>query len=232
MMLPVFVVHVLSTSPSSPPVVDPDPGWSMSTPYYFQDSAPPSAESKTEHKTYLRLTGGLVTTADSDGPEEDIEFDEGYLAAVALGRRIGASESGLGFALELEGVWTDQDAADQGPIQAVTDVSVLGALLNAVLDFKFADAFSIYGGAGIGPAWLDVGTESDSINDFDDEDGPFLAWQARVGAAFHFSESVAVHLGYRFLNIDDAQIDDDLGAASFELETQQHVLELGLLLGI
>ena len=42
------------------------------------------------------------------------------------------------------------------------------------------------------------------------------------------SDDVAWTLGYRFLNIDDAEIDDDLGGASFDLETQQHIFQLGV----
>ena len=85
---------------------------------------------------------------------------------------------------------------------------------------------------GIGAAMLDVGTESDALNDFDDEDGPFLTWQLRAGVQWQLSERVALNAGYRFLNIDDAEIDDDIGDADFDLETQQHVIDVGLSLGL
>jgi opacity protein-like surface antigen len=129
------------------------------------------------------LTGGLVTTADSDGPGEDIEFDEGYLISIGLGHRFGASQTGLGFALELDGIWTDSDVSDDGVLQDFQDVSVAGALIDGVVDFRFADQLSVYGAAGISAAWLDIGTNSDSVNGFDDEDGPFLAWQVKAGVA-------------------------------------------------
>ncbi len=181
---------------------------------------------------YLRVFGGLVTMESSSGPDEDIDFDEGYLLSLGLGHRIGARETGLGFALELEGLWTDQDAEDEGPIQAVRDVTVGGLMLNGIADYRAWDRVSLYGGAGIGAAWLDVGTTSDAVNDFDDEDGPFLAWQAKAGVAWHLSSNLALSLGYRFLNTDDAEIDDGIGNASFDLETQQHVVEVGLILGL
>lgn len=222
-MNPLLLIPLLATSSAPAPTPDPIAMWSA--PYY-------AAESTTERNTYLRLSGGLVTTEDSAGPDEDIEFNEGYLLGVAIGRRMGASENGLGFGLELEGLWTDQDADDQGAIQAITDVSVLGAMLNGTLDFKIADAFSIYGGGGVGAAWMNIGTDADSLNDFNDEDGPFFAWQLRGGVMWHLSDMTAFNVGYRFLNIDDAQIDDDIGAADFDLETQQHVLEVGLTFGI
>ncbi len=128
-------------------------------------------------------------------------------------------------------LWDDQDVSDSGTLQAVRDLTVAGAMLNGVVDFPLSDRLSIYAGAGLGVAWLDVGTTSDSLNDFDAEDGPFLAWQGRGGLTWSFTESTALQFGYRFLNIDDAQIEDGLSSSSFDLETQQHVLEIGLVFG-
>lgn len=182
--------------------------------------------------TYLRINGGLVTTEESDGPDEEIDFDEGYLVGLALGQRVSSGRNPLNFALELEGLWTDQDADDDGPIQAIQDITVIGAFLNGLFDFRVADRLSLYAGAGIGGAWMDIGTESDALNDFDDEDGPFLSWQAKAGLMWRTSDSTALSVGYRFLNIDDVEIDDDIGSASFDLETQQHAIELGLTFGI
>lgn len=221
--------------PVTAPASEADPVWAtprpLFTPQEMQDTGA-NHDSDTGRTNYLRISGGLVTTEDSSGPDEDIEFDEGYLISVGFGHRFGANTTGLGFALELDGIWTDQDASDSGALQAVSDVSVLGALVNGVVDFRLADQFTIYGAGGIGAAWMNVGTNSDSINDFDDDDdGPFLAWQLKAGVAWSFSESTALHLGYRFLNIDDAEIDDGIGDSSFDLETQQHVLEVGLIFG-
>jgi opacity protein-like surface antigen len=187
------------------------------------------ADDGSSRDTYLRATGGLTTTEDSDGPNRDIDFEDGYLVSLGLGQRFGESDTGLGFALELDAVWTDQDT-DTNP--AIRDVTVIAGLINGLLDFRINDQFTLYGGAGIGPAWMDVGTESDAFNDFDDEDGPFLAWQAKAGVGWNLSSSTILHLGYRFLNIDDNEIDDDIGNAEFDLETQQHVLEAGLMFGI
>ncbi len=177
---------------------------------------------------YLRGNFGTVTTDESDGADEDTEFDEGYLVALAFGRRVSHGEDPLNFDLELELVWNDQDADDDPPIQALSDLTVLGLLFNGVLDWRLGDRFSLYGGAGLGAAGLDAGTESDALNSFDEEDGPFLAWQAKAGLLWRFTPRTAGQLGYRFLNIDDAEIDDDIGNASFDLETQQHALEVGL----
>jgi len=225
--------------PTTPTPTDTSPAWMSPPPLFAADALidprviadQHDDDNRAESSYYVRVTGGFVTTESSDGPSEEIDFDEGYLLSLGLGHRFGASENGVGFAVELEGVWTDQDADDEGALQAVTDVTVAGALLNGIVDFRFADQLSIYGGAGIGAAWLDVGTASDGVDDFDDEDGPFLAWQARAGLAWSFSESLSLHVGYRFLNVDDAELDNGAGDSSFDLQTQQHVLEAGLLFG-
>lgn len=236
-IIPLIAASVFSPTPAAETTTQPT--WHATAPLFSPDAslAAIAATQNEDHSSgtkrgfYLRATGGLVTTENSDGPDEEIDFDEGYLLSLGLGHRFGAAESGLGFAVELDGVWTDQDADSDGALQAVRDVSAIGALVNGVVDFRFARVLSIYGAAGIGAAWLDIGTESDALNDFDDEDGPFLAWQAKAGLAWHFSDNVAFHVGYRFLNIDDAEIDDGIGDSSFDLETQQHVLEAGLLFG-
>ena len=134
----------------------------------------------------------------------------------------------VSFNIELEGLWTQQDASTTGALQAVEDVSVLAALLNLTVDFAFAERASVYVGGGVGPAWMDVG----SSNGFQDDDGPFLAWQARAGLEWRFASNTAANLGYRFLNIDDNNVDDGIGNSSFGLETQQHVLEIGLRFGL
>lgn len=182
--------------------------------------------------TYLRVSAGFLTMEDSDGPDEDIEFNEGYLLGLAFGQRMNSGSGRVNFDLELEAIWTDQDADDDGPIQAIRDVSVGGLFLNGTADFPLGERLSVYVGAGIGGAWVDVGTQSDQLNDFDSDDGPNLAWQGRAGFQWAFSESTALNLGYRFINIDDTEIDDDIGTASFDLETTQHVAEIGLRFGL
>ena len=195
-------------------------------------AATPDEDEEARGGTYVRVGAGLVTTEETDGPDEEIDFDEGYMIDLALGHRFADDpDDKFGFGIELEGLWTDQDADDDPPIQALRDITVLGAFLNGLVDYQFSDSFGIYAGAGIGSAWMDVGTESDSFNDFEDEDGPFLAWQARGGLQLWTSPSLAWNLGYRFLNIDDVEIDDDLGGAEFDLETTQHMLEIGASFG-
>ena len=46
--------------------------------------------------------------------------------------------------------------------------------------------------AGLGGSWVDVGTSSDTLSDFDAEDGPFLTWQARAGLGWKLGSRTAL----------------------------------------
>ncbi len=211
--------------PEVPAIAD-QPSMSLSDAVPAQNS---SAWTTSRGGWYGRVSGGFVTTKNSQGPgTETVDFDEGYLLGLAFGKRVTSGQGPWNVDIDLEGVWTQQDASTSGALQAVEDVTVLAALLNVTVDFAFAERASIYAGGGVGPAWMDVG----STNGFEDDDGPFLAWQARAGLEWRFTPSLAGNLGYRFLNIDNNNVDDGIGNSSFELETQQHVLEIGLTFGL
>jgi opacity protein-like surface antigen len=177
---------------------------------------------------YWRVGAGLVRAEDSSGPDEDIEFDQGPLLSLAIGQRMLSRRHWLNFDLELEGFWNRQDTDDGSPIQALRDVSVGGAFANGMLDARLGGRLSLYAGAGAGAAWLDVDTVQDALFDFDDEEGPFFAWQAKAGLAWELSERASLSLGYRYVQVEDLSVDDSLSGADFELETAQQALELGL----
>jgi len=154
---------------------------------------------------------------------------QGWAVPFAIGcHHTGDVSDRWSWDFELEGLYTDQDADDDPPLEAVRDITVAAALLNAIVDFSIAENWAIYAGGGVGAAWLDIGTESDNLHDFNEDDGPFLAWQGKAGLRWFTTDSLSLNLGYRFLNVDDAEIDDDIGNSSFDLETQQHILEVGL----
>jgi opacity protein-like surface antigen len=179
--------------------------------------------------TYLRLEVGAVRTTDFDDNGHDVEFDTGTLFGVAIGQRVNSWANKIAFDLELEGVWDTQNVNDNATFSALDRVNVGALFLNGVFDFPIAERMSLYAGAGIGAAWVDPDTQ----NNFDADDGPFLAWQARAGLQWHFSGGTALDIGYRFMNIDDVELDQN-GAvgSSFDLETTQQALELGLTFGI
>lgn len=178
-----------------------------------------------------RLGGGLVTTSSDSGGGEEVDFDEAFMLAVAFGHHFGAGEERLGFDVELEGLWSDQDAETSGEVSGVRDYTAVGLLLNGVVDFRLVDRWFLYGGAGIGTSFVDIGSSGDEFHQFDSEDGPFLTWQGKAGVRWNMTDRLAWNLGYRFVNISDVEIQDSIGASNFELGIEQHVIELGISFG-
>jgi len=180
---------------------------------------------------YWSLGASFVTTRSSDGPSEEINFDDGWGLQVALGRRIhGDSEADLAFDFEVEGLYTDQEAdSDGGPLN---DLNTAAIMLNGLGALPVGERAEFFFGGGLGLGWLDVGTRSDGLSSFDDEDGPFFAWQLRAGLRFDVAETTQLEVGYRFLNIDDAQVDDGIGDSDFDLKTEQHSLGVSVRFGV
>jgi opacity protein-like surface antigen len=185
-----------------------------------------------ESPWYLSVGASVVTTRSADGPNDEIEFDEGWGLQLALGRRhFGATDDGMMLDLELESLYTSQDGDGSAATNPIGDLNVAAVLLNGLVALQIAEETELFIGGGLGVGWLDVGTASDSLASFSAEDGPFFAWQIRAGVRFGLGASTDLELGYRFLGIDDAEIDDRNGDSDFALETQQHSLGLSVRFG-
>jgi len=179
---------------------------------------------------HLQIGGGFTTTENSAGPDEDIEFDEGLMLSLGLMNRTGTGDGDKwAFDWGVNAIFTDQDAnKDNSP--PVRDTTIMGLYLQGIVDYALTNALSLYGGAGLGVAWIDVGTASDEISDFDEDDGPFLSWNVQAGLRWWASQNVAWNLGYRLLNVDKVNLDDGgVNDADFDLETVQHIAEVGVM---
>ena len=224
-------IDVANVPPQPAPVVASE---SKSTPKLLLTAAEaPSLTQDVNQGGYdgwqFELGAGLTSTASEDGPDEEIDFDEGIGFMLGLLHRSGSDDGDKwAFDFGVETVWTDQDA-DNESASPVRDVTVLALMLSGAVDFALSETWSIYGGAGVGGAWTDVGTENDAVSNFEEEDGPFLAWQAKAGVRWWASEDISWNLGYRFLNVDDAEIDDSsVEDLDFALGQEQHIAEIGV----
>jgi opacity protein-like surface antigen len=231
-LLIIPVATILSACAHTP--ADPAPAATLTsaTPPLSSSWVPssPAVQDVDASPWYWSLGGSFVTTSSSDGPGEEIDFDEGWGAQVAFGRRYyGDPENALMFDVEVEGLYTDQEPDRDGPLN---DLNTAAIMLNGLGAVAVGERTEVFFGGGVGLGWLDVGTESDSLTSFDDEDGPFFSWQVRAGLRFDVAETTQLEVGYRFLNIDDAEVDDGIGDSDFELSTEQHSLGISVRFGV
>ena len=185
---------------------------------------------------YFGVEGGFTTTQRSEDENREVDFDNGYLIGALVGYQFTESRpKEASWAVELEAWWSDQDAdlSDDGiDLNASADITTFSGLINGVVDYMFNQSWAVFGGVGLGLSAVDSGDVGDNFGDFDDENGPFLTWQLKAGVRYAFSENTSLQVAYRFVNIDDVEFDDDDGSdPSFDLQTEQHILTVGLLFG-
>lgn len=230
LLIPVAtLLHAFALSADDPSLN----GAAVTSPEPFLSSTwvPSSPAVKDESPWYWSLGASLVTTSSSDGPSEEIDFDEGWGLQAALGRRFyGDNDGGLLFDAEIEALYTDQEPDSEGG--PLNDLNTAAIILNGLAAVPLGERAEVFFGGGLGLGWLDVGTRRDGLDTFDDEDGPFFAWQLRAGIRFDVGTATQLEVGYRFLNIDDAEVDSGLGNSDFDLQTEQHSLGLSVRFGV
>lgn len=180
---------------------------------------------------YVQLgLGGVFSEDAEDVPGGTIGFDPGFSGSLALGRRFGVSER-LSFDAEVEAYYqsftVDEDDLGAIPSAVDDDAKTFAFMLNGLLDWKFTQQFSAYGGLGVG--WANVIKYSawDSSNlSIDDSDG--VAFQARFGVDYNFGGTYGVRLGYRYFQTDSVDIESQVPPFPVnELDVAQHSIEAG-----
>ena len=189
-----------------------------------------------EDPWYLTFAAGAAFPAEVDtNPTGTVSYDTGIATSLAVGRWLSDSDS-LDVAAELEAFYAFArlDDGDLDKFQAANsprDAGNLAWFLNGILDWKLNPTFAWYGGAGIGYA---SGIELDTFDfgDLEQVDQDGLAFQAKLGARYHLGGSTDFLLGYRYYRTEDVQVDNIVTQASFDIENQIHVVELGLRWGL
>lgn len=176
---------------------------------------------------YLSVSGFLLGLTDTEirditagGIERDVEADDGWGGALALG-----FGSGGGFRAEVEGAYRENDAdlRPGGPVLGASQAEIHSIALMGNLYFEPQLRFPInpYIGAGVGGA--NVALDVDDL-DIDDDEW-VLAYQAMAGAVLKLGERAGVFAGYRYFATDDPAF------KGTDIEYRTHNLEVGLRFG-
>ncbi|MDX2275721.1 MAG: outer membrane beta-barrel protein [Hyphomonadaceae bacterium] len=181
------------------------------------------------------------------------EFETGYTASAAFGRRFGTAFRGEielayqsndikthnnvqagGIALDNEDVGVLISGAPQqgATVGAVVDdgqgsVDTTFLMANVYYDFTQYGAFTPYVGAGLGVGMVNVEYKPSGVGIVDDDD-TVLAYQLIAGAAYELNDRMSLFAQYRYRGTDDVETNVDLFPASLDIENTSSVVEAGL----
>jgi len=190
--------------------------------------APSTSAQDDSSPWYFQIGFGGVFSETADGvPGGSIGFDPGFSTSIAVGREFGWSEKiGLEAQVELYYQYFTVDEKDLPAIVSAVedDAKAFAIMFNGLIDWRFTQQYSIYGGLGVGfakeidySAW-DSGSLSTS-----DTDG--AAFQGLLGFAYNLGGTYDVRLGYRYFKAEPIDIRDAISGDTTELDIAQHSLE-------
>lgn len=149
---------------------------------------------------YVRAGVRAAWMSINDGLVEDHSSDLGYGGALAVGRQFGQ------FRVELEGAYQKVDLDDKtvvGVGVANGDLAVSTLMVNGYYEIPVADAFAIYGMAGLGYAKVDGQTKVDGLIWSDPSSVNAIAYKIGAGVTYNFADNMAGDLGYEYLGVAD-----------------------------
>lgn len=183
----------------------------------------------------------------------DTEFDDGLFLAAAYGRRF---DENWRVEFEISQAKSDVDthtdvtvgggaigAADAAVLitgsaalgatvaEIVADgqgeISTLAYSVNAFYDLPM-DGYSLYLGAGIGLAEVEVDFVPSGVTIINDDAEATTLFQVMAGGAYPISDTTEMFGGYRYRTTGDVTVDASLFPASLDIENDSHILEFGV----
>jgi len=152
----------------------------------------------------LESVAGIPTSSFTD-----IELDEGWGAAVAVGRHLGS------FRGEFEYSYRSMDIDSFGSpllpsLAGDGDVSAHSLMANLVFELPLGDRLGLYAGGGAGGAYIDAEIDSTfgASSSSDEASGVVFAWQAMAGLDYAISERFDIYGGYRLWSATDLDEDE------------------------
>ncbi|MEE8213691.1 MAG: outer membrane beta-barrel protein, partial [Alphaproteobacteria bacterium] len=179
-----------------------------------------TAEGPAKHKG-LYVSGALganwANDSDVSGASGDVDFDLGWVGAVAVGY-------GFGNGLRLEGElsYRRNDADDFSG-----EGKVAGFMANVLYDFDVSPKFVPYIGLGAGLAIVEFDEVSPIGGSSVEDDDTVFAWQAIAGVAIPIRDQLDLTFDYRYFDVPDVDLQTELGG-SIDTEYASHSVMIGL----
>ena len=173
--------------------------------------APPAGNPQTS-PFYIDISGGAGFSDELELRGGGSHFDTGFSAGGAAGMRMGD------FRFEIEGAYRSNDVNavqySGGTLASDGEVSAWSIMANFAIDFPIADRLSMYAGAGLGIAGVDL--EFAGPGGRFDDDNTALAWQVFAGLSYEMSEQMETYFGYRLFRAEDIDFDSGLNADDYQ----------------
>ena len=108
------------------------------------------------------------------------------------------------------------------------ELSATALAINGFYDLPLqGTAFSLYAGAGLGLAEVDIEYAPSAVTIVNDtEMSGFI--QLMAGGSYNLSETTALFAGYRYRAFEEAETDSSLIPANLDVENTSHILETGI----
>lgn len=108
------------------------------------------------------------------------------------------------------------------------ELASTGFALNGYYDLPLQGTpFTLYGGLGLGLAEIDVEYAPSGVTIIDDTEMVGF-FQLMAGGAYALSDQTALFAGYRYRQSEDAETDSALIPARLDVESVNHILEVGV----
>jgi len=139
-------------------------------------------------------------TAEFASTTKEVSSDVGFGGALAVGRQFGQFRAEL----ELAHQKTDFSYTDVSFGKVSGDVSLSTVMANAYYEIPVADAFAVYGMAGVGYGKFSGNGTGFSDGAFRyDNDANVIAYKIGAGVTYNFADNMAADLGYEYLGTTD-----------------------------
>ena len=175
---------------------------------------------------YIAIGAGAAWYQDqslSGAASGKVSFDTGFTLNAAIGRQLGSLES---VRLELEGVHDRSDVKSFNGANASGTSYNYGLMFNLLYDIHTNTKWVPY--LGVGAGWFEASFDKvvSGTTIVDDSDAAF-AWQFKGGVAYELKPTMAITLGYRYLDSNDLSLVSPTGGNLTADGPQIQNLELG-----
>ncbi|MCA9199258.1 MAG: outer membrane beta-barrel protein [Planctomycetales bacterium] len=171
----------------------------------LQRFLPDPCSGKRVYKSFAYGSSNL--TADSDIPQTSDSDDDAFMSLSAIG--IEHNHCHYATRFELEGGVRSQAnwqfSPGSAPIVDARIDDVWSLATNVWIDVPLTERISLFGGGGVGAATADISVQSGAVNGGRDM-FKFL-YQAGTGLTYHCSHRLHLDVGYRYLNLGNANLD-------------------------